>query len=108
MMVLVSGIGYSNLSDMSFGRVLYEKMAGMSWPQHVHVEDLNFGPVMIYQWLEESPVKYDKLILVASRHSLTSPAVNREIERAIVQEDERKALKAEGKSATGTWTSSSR
>lgn len=66
MMVLVSGIGYSNLSDMSFGRVLYEKMAGMSWPEHVHVEDLNFGPVMIYQWLEESPVKYDKLILVGA------------------------------------------
>jgi len=63
-MVLVSGIGYSNLSDMSFGRVLLGELAGMSWPEHVRVEDLNFGPVMILQWLEESPVKYEKLILV--------------------------------------------
>ena len=64
--VLVSGIGYSNMSDMSFGRVLYSKMAEMSWPENVHVEDLNFGPIMIYQWLEESLVKYDKLVLVSA------------------------------------------
>ncbi len=66
MNVLVSGIGYSNMSDMSFGRVLYGKMAEMSWPDYVHVEDLNFGPVMIYQWFEETPVKYEKLILVSA------------------------------------------
>jgi hydrogenase maturation protease len=65
-MVLVSGIGYSNQSDMSFGRVLYARMAEMSWPEHVHVEDLNFGPIMIYQWLEESPVKFDKVVLVSA------------------------------------------
>ena len=64
MSVLVSGIGYSNLSDMSFGRVLLGHLAEMDWPEHVHVEDLNFGPVMILQWLEESPVKYDRMVLV--------------------------------------------
>ncbi len=37
--------------------------------------------------------KYDKLILIASEASLKSPAVGREIERAIVQEDERTKLK---------------
>jgi hydrogenase maturation protease len=73
MMVLVSGIGYSNMSDMSFGRVLYNQMAGMSWPAHVHVEDLNFGPVMIYQWLEEYPVKFDKVILVSAANRGREP-----------------------------------
>ena len=63
-MVLVSGIGYSNLSDMSFGRVLLGQLAEMDWPEHVRVEDLNFGPIMILQWLEESPVKYDRMVLV--------------------------------------------
>lgn len=63
-MVLVSGIGYSNLSDMSFGRVLLNDLAAMEWPEHVHVEDLNFGPIMILQWLEASPVKYDRMVLV--------------------------------------------
>ncbi len=63
-MVLVSGIGYSNMSDMSFGRVLLGELEQMDLGENVHVEDLNFGPIMIYQWLEESPVKFDKAILV--------------------------------------------
>lgn len=63
-MVLVSGIGYSNLSDMSFGRVLLGRLAEMEWPGHVRVEDLNFGPIMVLQWLEASPEKYDRLVLV--------------------------------------------
>ncbi len=66
MNVLVSGIGYSNLSDLSFGRVLLPELAAMRWPAHVHVEDLNYGPIMIYQWLEESPIKFDKAIFVTA------------------------------------------
>lgn len=65
-MVLVSGIGYSNLGDMSFGRVLLSALAEMDWPDHVHVEDLNYGPIMIYQSLEASPFKYDKVVLVGA------------------------------------------
>lgn len=66
MCVLVSGIGYSNLRDMSFGRVLLSTLAEMDWPDHVHVEDLNYGPIMIYQSLEASPIKYDKVVLVGA------------------------------------------
>ncbi len=65
-MVLVSGIGYSNMSDMSFGRVLLGELEKMDWSENVHVEDLNFGPIMIYQWLEEFPVKFDKAVLVSA------------------------------------------
>ncbi len=65
-MVLVSGIGYSNMSDMSFGRVLLGELEKLEWSDKVHVEDLNFGPIMIYQWLEESPVKFDKWVLVSA------------------------------------------
>ncbi len=65
-MILVSGIGYSNMSDMSFGRVLLGELEKMEWSENVHVEDLNFGPIMIYQWLEEFPVKFDKAVLVSA------------------------------------------
>ncbi|MFN2511487.1 MAG: hydrogenase maturation protease [Pyrinomonadaceae bacterium] len=65
-MVLVSGIGYSNLGDMSFGRVLLSTLVEMAWPAYVKVEDLNYGPIMIYQTLEASPIKYDKVVLVAA------------------------------------------
>ncbi len=73
-MILISGIGYSNMRDMSFGRVLHGELAKMPWPEHVHVEDLNFGPVMIYQWLEETSVKYDKLILVSAAERGREPS----------------------------------
>lgn len=65
-MVLVSGIGYSNLGDMSFGRVLLPTLADMDWPDSVHVEDLNYGPIMIYQWLEASPTKYERAVFVSA------------------------------------------
>lgn len=65
-MVLVSGIGYSNMSDMSFGRVLLDELEKVDWSENVHVEDLNYGPIMIYQWLEEFPVKFDKAVLVSA------------------------------------------
>jgi len=39
---------------------------------------------------------YDKLVLIASEHSLKSPAVNREIERALQQEDQRLKQKQQG------------
>lgn len=51
---------------MSFGRVLLGELEQSKWPDNIHVEDLNFGPIMIYQWLEESPVKFDKAILVSA------------------------------------------
>lgn len=66
MNVLVSGIGYSNLSDMSFGRVLLGELSAMSWPEHVHVDDLNYGAIMIYQMLEASPIKYDRAVFVSA------------------------------------------
>ncbi|HXG85187.1 MAG TPA: hydrogenase maturation protease [Pyrinomonadaceae bacterium] len=64
--VLVSGIGYSNMSDMSFGRVLLDELEKVEWSENIHVEDLNFGPIMIYQWLEEFPIKFDKAVLVSA------------------------------------------
>lgn len=42
----------------------------------------------LWEEIDQAIHKYDKLLLVASKVSLTSPAVNREIERAIRREDE--------------------
>jgi hypothetical protein len=41
---------------------------------------------------------HDKLVLIASESSLKSPAVNREVERALVQEDQRLKRKLAGES----------
>ncbi|MBA3438999.1 MAG: hydrogenase maturation protease [Pyrinomonadaceae bacterium] len=73
MNVLVSGIGYSNMSDMSFGRVLLGELEQEQWSENVHVEDLNFGPIMIYQWLEEFPVKFDRAVFLTAANRGREP-----------------------------------
>ena len=49
--------------------------------------------------IDQAIRKYDKLVLMASKHSLQSPAVNREIERALQQDDQRSKQKQQGQSA---------
>ena len=56
-MILVAGVGYQHLSDLSFGSVLVERMQAMEWPDDVCIEDFGWGPISILHWFEESPGK---------------------------------------------------
>ncbi len=56
-MILVAGVGYQHLSDLSFGSVLIERMQEMEWPEDVCIEDFGWGPISILHWFEESPGK---------------------------------------------------
>jgi Ni,Fe-hydrogenase maturation factor len=42
--ILIAGLGYRNLRDMSFGPVLMDRLAQDGWPHGVEVEDLIYGP----------------------------------------------------------------
>ncbi len=53
--ILVAGVGYQHLSDLSFGSVLVERMQTLEWPEEVQVEDFGWGPISILHWFEESP-----------------------------------------------------
>ena len=55
--ILVAGVGYQHLSDLSFGSVIVERMKEMEWPEEVQVEDFGWGPISILHWFEESPGK---------------------------------------------------
>jgi hypothetical protein len=46
--------------------------------------------------IDEAVRVYDKLIIICSEPSLTSPAVNREIERALQKEDELARARKDG------------
>jgi uncharacterized protein YjbI with pentapeptide repeats len=50
----------------------------------------------IWSEIDRAILGHDKLVLIASEASLKSPQVNREIERAIQEEDRRSKLKLEG------------
>ena len=71
MRILVAGVGYPNLSDLSLGPILADHLATRSWPEGIEVEDFSYGPIAILHSLGERQ-PYDRMVLVA--------AVKRELE----------------------------
>jgi hydrogenase maturation protease len=62
--ILIAGVGYRNLRDMSFGPVLMDRLAQAAWPHGVEVEDLSYGPISVMHSLDEHG-PYDRMIFVA-------------------------------------------
>ena len=62
--VLVGGVGYTNLRDVSAGPLLVERLAGLDWPAGVDVEDLSAGAVHVFHALQAAE-PYDFMILIA-------------------------------------------
>ena len=86
-------ISYSS-EDSAFADRLYRDLA-----RHVRCwkwdEDAKTGRPL-WQAIDSAIRRNDKLILIASKHSLNSPAVIREINRALNREDERRRKIADG------------
>jgi hydrogenase maturation protease len=62
--ILIAGVGYRNLRDMSVGPVLTDQLGQESWPSGVEVEDLSYGPVAVMQSLDERQ-PYERIIFIA-------------------------------------------
>ena len=62
--VLVAGVGYTFLHDLSFGPEIVRRLQEMAWPAGVEVTDLSQSPIAVYQQLSER--RYDKVILVGA------------------------------------------
>ena len=66
-MILVAGVGYWDLSDLSFGPKLVERLRSMEWPAEVRIEDFSYGPISILEWFEERPgKKFDRAIFAGA------------------------------------------
>ena len=66
--MLIAGVGYRNLRDMSLGPVLADRLSQYAWPPGVEVEDLSYGPIGVMHHLDERG-PYDRIIFVAGvRH----------------------------------------
>ncbi len=66
-MLLIAGVGYQYLGDLSFGPKLVERLQGITWPEEVRVEDFGYGPLAILDWFEESPGKtFERAILAGA------------------------------------------
>jgi hydrogenase maturation protease len=63
--LLVGGVGYRLLRDLSFGPLLVDRLAREKWPDGVEIEDLSYGPVGIMHNLDARP-PYDRIVLVGA------------------------------------------
>ncbi len=64
MRVLVAGVGYRNLKDLSLGPLVIDRMQESEWPEGIEVEDLSYGPIAIMHSLDERP-PYDRMVFVS-------------------------------------------
>ncbi len=64
--VMIAGVGYTNLRDLSVGPVLVPRLREMEWPSDVDVDDWSFGPIAVVQRLEDRPGHYDRIVLVSA------------------------------------------
>jgi Ni,Fe-hydrogenase maturation factor len=70
--ILIAGVGYRNLRDMSLGPVLMDRLGQESWPDSVEIEDLSYGPAAVMHSLDErSP--YDRIIFIGEVHRNRQP-----------------------------------
>lgn len=61
--VLIAGVGYRNLRDLSVGPILMDRLKKEEWPPGFDVEDLSYGPVGVMHNLDDRPA-YDKIIVL--------------------------------------------
>lgn len=72
MRTLIGGVGYGNLSDLSFGPLLIERLLPMTWPDDVELEDLSYGPLFIMHALDER-APFERMIFVGAVRRETTP-----------------------------------
>jgi len=63
MRVLIGGVGYTNLHDLSVGPTVVDRLKALALPEHIEVDDLNHL-IAAYQKLSQE--HYDKIILVGA------------------------------------------
>lgn len=72
--VLVAGVGYRNLRDLSLGPLLIDRLQeqNLDWPEGTEVEDLSYGPIAIMHSLDERP-PYDRMVFVSGARRGRAP-----------------------------------
>lgn len=66
-MLLIAGVGYAHLRDLSFGMEMVERLKAMAWSEDVRIEDFGYGPIAILHWFEETPGRrFDRAIFVGA------------------------------------------
>lgn len=65
-MLLIGGVGYTYLGDLSFGPIVVERLRALEWPDTVAVEDVSYNPMTVMDWLRDDPQRFDRAIFVTA------------------------------------------
>jgi hydrogenase maturation protease len=94
--VLVGGVGYTCLGDLSVGPALIERLAGECWPAGVVVEDLSYGPLdVLYRLQASTPFSAGVFVTAAARGRTPGLVYRERWQRASLPADELQARIAE-------------
>src|ERR687888_926322 len=66
MRTLIAGVGYSNLSDSSVGPIAAAELKKQSWPSHIKIDDLSYGPISVMHNFAEANPRYQRLVLITA------------------------------------------
>lgn len=65
MAVLIAGVGYYNLRDLSFGPLMLQELQKLDWPDHLELDDFSFGPIAVVQRMQDRPGYFERIIFLA-------------------------------------------
>tara|TARA_R100000935_G_scaffold21665_1_gene40095 strand:- start:10030 stop:10578 length:549 start_codon:yes stop_codon:yes gene_type:complete len=64
--VLIGTVGYQLLGNHSVGPNLLPKLQAIKWPDDVVVDEMNWGPIAIIQYLESLEVPFDRVVFLVA------------------------------------------
>ncbi|MHB1417594.1 MAG: hydrogenase maturation protease [Chloroflexota bacterium] len=64
--VMIAGVGYTNLRDLSVGPYLVPELAEMEWPPAVEVDDWSYRPIAVMDRLRQWPGYYRRVVFISA------------------------------------------
>lgn len=63
---LIGTVGYHILGNHSMPPMLFHTLKAMDWPDHVRVDELNWGPVAVVQMFEAEKPPFEKVVILCA------------------------------------------
>jgi Ni,Fe-hydrogenase maturation factor len=65
-MLLVAGVGYPDLGDLSFGPIFVDRSRELEWPRGIEFEDLSYNPIAVVEWLRDQEERFERAIVIGA------------------------------------------
>ncbi len=64
--VLIGTVGYQLLGNHSIGPNLLPQLQAINWPEGVVVDEMNWGPIAVIQYLESLETAFDRVVFLVA------------------------------------------